>query len=179
MNKVISQIRSKTNLRVTATVLILIATALLISGVTAESKGHAKPGKEQIRRNECKDWPSDTDKPTVAQAFDTALQTSAINTPPMQARRQRLLDPNKAQKEIEDIMANELHKNIKFPAHSEVRFYEPETAASPPDCTDGKVITTYPSDHCYHIFFLPEVGQQIDKTKTNHKENLMCCYIPW
>jgi hypothetical protein len=160
---------------VTATILILIAAALAISGVTAQSKDRGAKTKEQIRRYECKDWPSDTDKPTVATAFDIALQTSAINTPPMQARRGRLLDPSKAQKEIEDIMANELQKNIKFPPHSEVRFYEPDTLATPPSC--AKVVASYPSDQCYHIFFLPEIGQQ--DVKANRVDNLMCCYIPW
>lgn len=158
--------------RIAAVALCGLGSALAVSGLMANS-----PEDLQTKRGECQDWPKEVDRDLVEKGFDKALQDSAGLTQANKDRRTRLLDPNKAKKEMETIFKELPNgREIKFPPKSVVRFYEPEiTKALAPAKSSDK--STYPSDHCYHILFLPEAGEQ--NTKASFRENLMCCYIPW
>ena len=64
---------------------------------------------------------------------------------------------------------------VKIPDDALIIFYENDT----PDFTKPHPpFVDYPSDHCLHIFFLPDPTRQ-PATKTSFRENLMCCYKPW
>lgn len=173
MKSVSSRMKSRIT-RIAAVALCGIASALAVSGLMANSPAdQPQPNK----RGECQDWPKEADKVLVAQGFDKALKDSAGLTPAEKDRRARLLDPQLADKEMEKIFKELPNgREIKFPPKSIVRFYEPETnkALTPTKSYDK---SSYPADHCYHIFFLPEQGEK--DTKANFRDNLMCCYIPW
>jgi len=171
MKNIFNRMKSKMT-RIAAVALCGVGSALAVSGLMANS-----PEDQSAKRGECQDWPKEADKELVKQGFDKALQDSAGMTQANKDRRARLLDPNKATKEMETIFKELPNgREIKFKEKSLVRFYEPEiTKALAPGKSYDK--STYPADHCYHIFFLPEAGEP--NTKANFKDNLMCCYIPW
>jgi len=152
--------------------LIVFAAALAISALTAES-----PSTPLYKRGECKNWPSDAEKPKFEAAFNKALQDSATNET---LRKNLLKSPRSAQTAVEKIL-DELYPNekIKFPKRTVVTFYEPEEPA--PDTPlelNLQTIPNYPNEHCLHIFYLPEKGKPVAPT-TDFKHNLMCCYKPW
>ncbi len=165
-----SKIRSHLT-HIAASALWVLAAALAVSALTAES-----PAKPQTKRGECKDWPSDPDKPKVAAAFTKALNDSAMDNNDGKKVRKNLLDPKTAKSTVQGIL-NTLYpgEKIVFPTKAEVRFYEPEELGF---TAPAKVFTAdYPSEHCLHIFYLPEVGEQAQKA--SFQTNLMCCYKPW
>jgi hypothetical protein len=143
---------------------------LAISGLTAEST------RVSSRRGQCKDWPSEADKPKVAHAFDTALNDSAMPNGQGPILRTALLSAPVAT--MNGILKKLYPKDhIVFPKHTVIKFYEPENPQTPATTYKANYRQWYPRDHCIHIFHLPEVGK-VTKT-TDFQHNLMCCYPPW
>ena len=168
-----SKIRSHLT-HIAASALWVLAAALAVSALTAES-----PAKPQTRRGECKDWPSDLDKPKVAAAFTKALNDSALNNSEGQKLRADLLEPASAKTTMQRLLDKMYpNENIVFPRKAEVRFYEPEEQVEPP--TIKIAPNKYPSEHCLHILYLPAVQTAAHKAETaSFAKNLMCCYPPW
>jgi hypothetical protein len=146
-----------------------------VSALTAQPSTEA-----QLRKKECKDWPSDAQKQKVADAFTKALNDSAINNSDGQRLRADLLEPASAKTTMQRILDKMYpNENIVFPRKAEIRFYEPEERVDTPPV---KIVDPkkYPSEHCIHILYLPEVVTAESKAeKASFKTNLMCCYPPW
>jgi hypothetical protein len=142
--------------------------ALLATSPAAPKKWHPKP------RRECEEWfnkMTGDQKANIAGAFTKALERS--KTEP--EYRERLLDPAAALDAVEEnVMANPGPKPAFDKKKQVIRFYEPEQIT--PSLPTKTNLTTYPNEHCYHIFVLPEANSQ---NVANFQDNIMCCYIPW
>jgi hypothetical protein len=165
----LSQVLNRNASRYVSILLFGCAACLAVSAIAAA------PPTKSYRKGECVDWPADKDKEKVEQAFETALNGAAQNTEAGRKLRARLLKSQASAKQtvqaILDAMAGD---KVTIPPKASIIFYEPENVADtkrqPRPFTDD-----YPADHCYHIFYLPEVGG----SKATFRENLMCCYKPW
>jgi hypothetical protein len=161
--------------QVASSALILCAAALAVSALMAQPSTEA-----QLRKKECKDWPGDAQKQKkVADAFTKALNDSAMNNDEGTKLRADLLEPAQAKTTMQRILDKMYpNENIVFPRKAEVRFYEPEEPVdTPPTKT---MVPKYPSEHCIHILYLPEVvTAQRKADKASFAKNLMCCYPPW
>jgi hypothetical protein len=164
--------KTKTALaRAAAATLIVFGSALAISALTAES-----PTMSPSKRGECKDWPPEADKPKFEAGFNKALEDSATD----KTLRGKLLKSDaSAKKAVEDIL-DQLYpgQKLRFPPKAVIKFYEPEQPVPGWSGLDVQLLPNYPSDHCLHIFFLPEEGPTAGSTPSFRK-NLMCCYKPW
>lgn len=172
MNKLIINTSKKSLAYLTSTALITIAAALTISGLAAQSSS-----SEHKPTRGCTDWPHEKDRAKVEAAFDKVLKDSA--SPNNSSLRNQLLDtsncyekPRAAVQKVLDSMSGD---KVAIPETVVIIFYQNDT----PRLTTGRPSVAYPSDHCLHIFFLPEVGAgPQDVAKTSFRENLMCCYKP-
>jgi hypothetical protein len=144
------------------------------AAVLAASAIIAAPATKSIRKGDCLGWPADQDKNKVEKAFEAALNGSAQNTPEGTRLRARLLRSHKSAKDaVQAILDGMGGRKVTIPSKAWVIFYEPEN----PTHTKGiNFREDYPSDHCYHVFYLPEVGANMPAT---FRESLMCCYKPW
>lgn len=169
MKKQLINIPTTSLARAIAPILVVVAAVLAISAVVAQPYG-----KSSQSTKGCTDWPLDQDKPTVEAAFDRVLNDSQTNKP----LRDQLLDTRncyKAPKEAVQTVLNSMPGKIKIPADVLIIFYENDT----PDFTKPHPpFVDYPSDHCLHIFFLPDFGRHTE-AKASFRANLMCCYKPW
>jgi hypothetical protein len=160
----------------TAPVVQIIGCIFIVAAaILAASAVVAQPyGKSSQSTKGCTDWPSDPDKRTVEAAFDKVLNDSATNKP----LRDQLLDTRNCYKEPKNAVQtvlNSMPGKVKIPDDVLIIFYENDT----PDFTKPHPpFVDYPSDHCLHIFFLPDFGRQ-PTAKASFRANLMCCYKPW
>ena len=154
-----------------AATLIVFGGALAILALTAES-----PGTSPTKKGECKNWPSEADKPKFEAAFNKALEESATDKT---LRGKLLKSPASAKTAVEEIL-DKLYpgEKLRFPAKTVITFYEPEEPVSGLSGLDLQLIPNYPSDHCLHVFYLPEEGSSA-VSKPTFRKNLMCCYKPW
>jgi hypothetical protein len=155
---------------ITASALVLFAAALAVSALMAQPSGNARPPAKG-----CKDWPLDKDKAKVKAAFDKVLNDSATDS----KLRAELLDVSDCYKKPKAAVQRTLDQmqgdKVTIPKEALIIFYEND---SPDAIKSVRPFADYPSDHCLHIFFLPDVGAQ-GAAKTSFRENLMCCYKPW
>ena len=175
MNKLLINIIRTRLTRIASSALILSAAALTLSALIAQPSTEA-----QLRKKECKDWPGDAQKQKkVADAFTKALNDSALNNSEGQKLRADLLEPASAKTTMQRLLDKMYpNENIVFPRKAEVRFNEPEEPVDTPPTKS--MVPKYPSEHCIHILYLPEVVTAQQKAdKATFAKNLMCCYPPW
>jgi len=154
-----------------AATLIVFGTALAISALTAQS-----PGTSDYKKGECKNWPPKADKPKFAAGFTKVLEESRTN----KTLRGKLLKSDGSAKTAVEEVLDALYpgEKLRFPPKTMMRFYEPEEPVSGWSGLDVQLLPNYPSDHCLHIFYLPEEVPTAGSTPSFQK-NLMCCYKPW
>jgi hypothetical protein len=134
----------------------------------------AAPATKSTRKGDCLGWPADQDKDKVEKAFESALNGSAQNNPEGARLRAKLLKSHKSAKDtVQDILNGMPGRKVTIPPKAWIIFYEPENL---PHTKARPFTEDYPSDHCYHVFYLPEVGAGANAT---FRESLMCCYKPW
>lgn len=171
MNKMITKITGKSAAYIVSAVLMVFAGGFTVSALLAEPPSGTPP-----KTGECKDWPAPQDQKKVEQAFDKVLNDSATNT----SLRKELLDTSGCYKHPKDAVQKTLNampgNKVTIPKEVLIIFYENDTPELKMDQTPRD--SDYPSDHCLHIFFLPQPGEQTT-TKTSFRDNLMCCYKPW
>jgi hypothetical protein len=153
-----------------ALILVIFAAVLAVSAVVAQPYG-----KSSQSTKGCTDWPLPKDRAKVEKAFDKVLNDSATDS----GLRNRLLDSSDCYKNpkaaVQDTLDHMSGDKVTIPPGVLIIFYENDT----PDFTKPHPpFVDYPSDHCLHIFFLPDPTRQ-PATKTSFRENLMCCYKPW
>jgi hypothetical protein len=173
----INKIRNR-SAHVAASALVVFAAALAVSALMAQS-----PSKAQTKKALCKAWfekLSVDDKQKIHDAFEKALNDSALETPYGQKLRNQLLDARdcyKAPKAAVQKILDDLNPggHLNFPKDALIVFYEPEEPNPTPPPANFR--DWYASEHCLQIFYLPEVGSHADKA--SFQQNLMCCYKPW
>jgi hypothetical protein len=170
MKKSPIKICTKPLAQIISSVLIVFAAFLTVSALMAQPSGYTRTSSKG-----CTDWPLEKDRAKVEAAFDKVLNDSATNS----KLRAQLLDVSDCYKNPKAAVQNTLDgmpgDKVNIPKEVVIIFYENDT----PSITKGRrPFADYPSDHCLHIFFLPDVGAQA-AAGTSFRENLMCCYKPW
>ena len=146
-----------------------------------------------VPKDACKDWPcKDGDSQTVCDGkradvarvlVDLLNEASKSDETGKQLRNDLLCPTNNFQLAHEAIRKKLDTVNVKFGPEHQVIFYEPEYKFN----ENGEGVSfgsTYPANHCIHIFALPEPGtdlphngvEQIRKSMNLH---FKCCYKPW
>jgi hypothetical protein len=156
--------------KIIGSIFIIAATILAVSAVVAQPYG-----KSSQSTKGCTDWPLEKDKDKVEKSFDKVINDSATNSD----LRKQLLDSSRCywnpKKAVQDTLDHMPGDKVIIPKQVLIIFYENDTPGligHPPQFAD------YPSDHCLHIFFLPDFGRE-PAARASFRENLMCCYKPW
>jgi len=152
--------------RGTASALIVLAAALTVSAVMAQS-----PSKQQQKGNPKAQWPEEKDRDKVIVAFTAVLTQSAADG--QTAFREQITKSTGAAK---NAVQERLDKdNVVLPSQVFVMFYEPENPSAPPATRVKKLVTSNQDNHYYHVFYLPPA----DGKEHLYKDHLVCCYPVW
>jgi len=152
--------------RGTASALIVLAAALTVSAVMAQSSS-----KQQQKGNPKAQWPEEKDKDKVIKAFTDVLTQSAADG--QTAYREQITKSTEAAKNaVQEKLGT---GSIVIPSQVFVLFYEPENPGAPPGMRKKRLASSNQDNQYYHIFYLP----QADGKEHLYKDHLMCCYPVW
>jgi hypothetical protein len=171
MKKQLAKIWPRPVVHIRKPIFVIAAATLAVSAVVAQPYDKSTQGA-----NACTGWPLEKDRIKVERAFDKVLNDSVTNSD----LRKQLLDPSQCyknpKKAVQDTLDHMPGDKVTIPKEVLIIFYEndspPGLVKPPPQFAD------YPSDHCLHIFFLPDPKHPF-AAGTSFRENLMCCYKPW
>lgn len=156
--------------RGTASALIVLAAALTVSAVMAQS-----PSKQQQKGNPKAQWPEEKDKDKVIKAFTDVLTQSAADG--QTAFREQITKSTGAAKNAvqEKLDKDNGTGSIVIPSQVFVMFYEPENPSAPQATGEKGLAPSNQDNQHYHVFYLP----QADGKEHLYKDHLVCCYPVW
>jgi hypothetical protein len=156
--------------RTAASALIVFATVLAVSSLTAQPP--AKNKKEVPAA-----WPESAPYNAAINAFDATLTRAGWDS---QFRQRLLKSADSAKEAVAEI------GNIKIPANKVIIFYEAQPTK--PDAKSASAENAYipvqlssasKSNENVHVFYLPPFKKD-DKTRTyKYEDHFMCCYDAW
>lgn len=166
----IRNIGTRLTRRAASVLLLTLATALVVSSLTAQA-----PAKQKQAPAE---WPETAPYDAAINAFDAALTRASWD---LEFRQRLIKSPDSAKEAVAEV------GNIKIPANRVIVFYEAQSAKPEANSASAESNNYIPvqlssvskSNENVHVFCLPPFKKNDKTKKYKYEDHFMCCYDYW